>query len=81
MRAVVVDRWMEPSELTVGEGPEPGLLPGRLQVEVRAAGCNFFDILMVTIGPSATFRFLLRVSRVQTMADVASTSPTLRPVA
>ena len=47
MRAVVVDRWMEPSELSVGEFPEPESLPGRLQVEVRAAGCNFFDILMV----------------------------------
>jgi len=47
MRAVVVDRWMEPSQLKVGEAPEPKLLPGTLRVEVRAAGCNFFDILMV----------------------------------
>jgi NADPH:quinone reductase len=47
MRAVVVDRWMEPSELAVREVPEPQLAPGTLRVEIRAAGCNFFDILMV----------------------------------
>ena len=46
MRAAVVDRWMEPSELTVGEVPEPELRPGTLGITVRAAGCNFFDILM-----------------------------------
>src|SRR5262249_61218186 len=47
MRAVVVDRWMEPRELAVRELPEPEPRPGTLLVEVRAAGCNFFDILMV----------------------------------
>jgi NADPH2:quinone reductase len=47
MRAVVVDRWMEPAELRVREVPEPELRPGSLLLEVRAAGCNFFDILMV----------------------------------
>ena len=47
MRAVVVDRWMEPRELEVREVPEPAVRPGTLQIEVRAAGCNFFDILMV----------------------------------
>ena len=48
MRAIVVDRWMEPGELTVQEVPEPeGLRPGAVLVDVRAAGCNFFDILMV----------------------------------
>jgi NADPH2:quinone reductase len=47
MRAVVVDRWMEPSELTVREAPEPALRPGTMLVDVRAGGCNFFDILMV----------------------------------
>ncbi|HWP66784.1 MAG TPA: NADPH:quinone oxidoreductase family protein [Candidatus Limnocylindria bacterium] len=46
MRAVVVDRWMEPSELTVREAPEPALRAGSLMIDVRAAGCNFFDILM-----------------------------------
>jgi NADPH2:quinone reductase len=47
MRAVVVDRWMQPSELRVTEVAEPRLLPGTLALAVRAAGCNFFDILMV----------------------------------
>src|SRR5262245_47146088 len=47
MRAVVVDRWMEPRELEVREVPEPATRPGTLKLEVRAAGCNFFDILMV----------------------------------
>src|SRR5262245_31461439 len=46
MRAIVVDRWMEPGELAVREAPEPALRPGALLVEVKAAGCNFFDILM-----------------------------------
>jgi len=46
MRAVVVDRWMEPSELAVRELPDPETRAGTLGVEVRAAGCNFFDILM-----------------------------------
>jgi NADPH:quinone reductase len=47
MRAVVVDRWMEPSELVVREAPEPSAGAGQLLVDVRAAGCNFFDILLV----------------------------------
>jgi NADPH2:quinone reductase len=47
MRAIVVDRFLEPSELRVSEAPEPVVRPGTLLVEVRAAGCNFFDILML----------------------------------
>lgn len=47
MRAVVVDRFVEPALLAVREMPAPPLLPGSLRVEVHAAGCNFFDILMV----------------------------------
>jgi hypothetical protein len=47
MRAVVVDRWLEPGELSVSELPDPEVGPGRLLIEVEAAGCNFFDILMV----------------------------------
>jgi len=47
MRAIVVDRWMKPAELKVSEVPEPEVAPGTLLVEVKAAGCNFFDILMV----------------------------------
>ena len=47
MRAITVDHWMEPAELRVSEIPEPEAGPGALQVEVRAAGCNFFDTLIV----------------------------------
>jgi NADPH2:quinone reductase len=47
VRAVVVDHFQEPSSLRVAEAPEPVLRPGTLAVDVRAAGCNFFDILMV----------------------------------
>jgi NADPH:quinone reductase len=47
MRAVVVDRWMEPTELALSDAPEPMPRPGTLLVDVKAAGCNFFDILMV----------------------------------
>jgi NADPH:quinone reductase len=47
MRAIVVDRWMEPAELAVSEQPPPVLGAGQLAVDVKAAGCNFFDILLV----------------------------------
>jgi NADPH:quinone reductase len=47
MRAIVVDRWMEPRELAVRDAPEPIVSAGTLGIDVRAAGCNFFDILMV----------------------------------
>jgi NADPH2:quinone reductase len=47
MRAVVVDRWMQPSELEVREVPTPRPGAGELVVEVRAAGGNFFDTLIV----------------------------------
>lgn len=46
MRAIVVDRLMEPEELEVREAPEPELRPGTVAIDVAAAGCNFFDILM-----------------------------------
>ncbi|MBW2268396.1 MAG: NADPH:quinone oxidoreductase family protein [Deltaproteobacteria bacterium] len=46
MRAVVVERLMDPSELRVSEVDVPPLRPGTLELEVRAAGCNFSDILM-----------------------------------
>jgi len=47
VRAISVDRWMEPVELRVSEIPAPQAGPGGLQIEVRAAGCNFFDTLIV----------------------------------
>lgn len=47
MRAVVVDHWMEPSDLAVRDVPDPPCGPGMVRIAVRAAGCNFFDTLMV----------------------------------
>ena len=47
MRAIVVRDWMEPKDLEVGECPEPEVGAGALGIDIRAAGCNFFDILMV----------------------------------
>jgi len=47
VRAIAVDHWMDPAELRVSEIPEPEAGTGALQVEVRAAGCNFFDTLIV----------------------------------
>jgi len=47
MRAIVVDRWLEPRDLKAQEIPEPPLRPGTVRVEVKAAGCNFFDLLIV----------------------------------
>lgn len=47
MRAIVVDRWMEPEELVVRELPDPVVGAGQLGIDVKAAGCNFFDILIV----------------------------------
>lgn len=47
MRAVIVDRWMDPSELRVAAAPEPEPSDGEVLIEARAAGCNFFDTLLV----------------------------------
>jgi len=47
MRAIVVDRWMDPSELAVRDVPDPKVGAGQIGVDVKAAGCNFFDILIV----------------------------------
>src|SRR5262250_2992459 len=47
MRAIVVDQWMEPRDLVPRDVPDPEVGRGMLGVDVRAAGCNFFDILMV----------------------------------
>lgn len=47
MRAIVVERWTEPADLRVSEAPLPIAAPGELLIDVRAAGCNFADSLMV----------------------------------
>ena len=47
MRAISVERWTDPADLVVSEVPEPKLAPDQIRVEVHAAGCNFFDLLLV----------------------------------
>jgi NADPH2:quinone reductase len=47
MRAVVVEKFCTPSELRVTNVPEPPFESGRIVIDVRAAGCNFFDTLIV----------------------------------
>ncbi len=47
MRAVLVDRLMEPEELRVREVGVPRPEPDQVRIEIRAAGCNFSDLLML----------------------------------
>lgn len=47
MRAVVVERFTDPKELCVAEAPDPEVGPGMVGIDVRAAGCNWFDTLIV----------------------------------
>lgn len=47
MRALICSRYAERPELSLGEAPEPSPCEGEVLVDVRAAGCNFFDLLMV----------------------------------
>jgi len=46
VRAVVVDREMPHTELSVSEVEEPSVGPGEVCVATRVAGCNFFDTLI-----------------------------------
>ena len=47
MRAVVVDRWIDPKDLVVRDVPDPVARANQVVIDVKAAGCNFFDILLV----------------------------------
>lgn len=47
MRAVIVDRLMTPAELRVSECAPPAITPDAVRIEIRAAGCNFSDVLML----------------------------------
>ena len=47
MRALICTRYAERPELILGEALEPAPGPGEVLVAVRAAGLNFFDLLMV----------------------------------
>jgi NADPH2:quinone reductase len=44
---MVATRWGEPAEMEYREVADPGPGPGQVLVDVRAAACNFPDILMV----------------------------------
>jgi NADPH2:quinone reductase len=46
MHAMVVQDWCEPDDLKFVEldDPQPG--PGEVAIDVKAVGCNFFDILI-----------------------------------
>ena len=44
---MIARRWGEPAELEYAEVEEPRPQAGQVLIDVRAIGCNFFDILMV----------------------------------
>lgn len=46
MRAMLVEEWCEPRDLRLAEVPDPEPAPGQVAIDVKAAGCNFFDILI-----------------------------------
>jgi NADPH:quinone reductase len=47
MRAIVVEKFISPRELVVSEFPDPVAKPGHVVIDIKAAGANFFDGLMV----------------------------------
>lgn len=46
MRAMVVEEWCEPKDMRLRELPDPEPGPGQVAIDVKAVGCNFFDILI-----------------------------------
>jgi NADPH:quinone reductase len=47
MRAMTATEWCEPRDLRLMELPDPEPRPDQVAIDVRAIGCNFFDILIV----------------------------------
>jgi NADPH2:quinone reductase len=47
MKAIVIERWTEPAEVSVKDFPLPIAPSNGVVIDVRAAGCNFFDGLLV----------------------------------
>src|SRR5689334_11459135 len=47
MRAMIAADWCEPKDLRLVDLPDPEPKPTQVAIDVRAIGCNFFDILMV----------------------------------
>lgn len=44
---MIAEQWCEPSDLKLVELPDPKPKKDQVSIDVRAIGCNFFDILMV----------------------------------
>ena len=49
MRAVVVDRWMEPSDLKVSEVPDPAIMPGAMRIDVLTLYDPFTIVALIQI--------------------------------
>ncbi len=47
MKAVIVNEWVKPDELVIGEMAAPELGAGQVRIRIRAASINFADILIV----------------------------------
>jgi NADPH:quinone reductase len=47
MRAMMATEWCEPADMRLAEVPIPEPTAGQVAIDVRAIGCNFFDMLMV----------------------------------
>ena len=47
MRALICKEWGPPETLTVESLPDPVPGPGEVVIEVKAAGVNFPDVLVV----------------------------------
>jgi NADPH2:quinone reductase len=47
MKAILCTRYGKPSELELADIPDPVARPGEAVVAVKAAGLNFFDILLI----------------------------------
>ena len=46
MRAMIVEDWCDPKDMQLKELPDPQPGRGEVTIDVRAVGCNFFDILI-----------------------------------
>lgn len=46
MRAMIVEDWCEPKDLKLVDLPDPVPGKGEVAIDVKAVGCNFFDILI-----------------------------------
>ncbi|MFB0976790.1 MAG: alcohol dehydrogenase catalytic domain-containing protein, partial [Myxococcota bacterium] len=47
MKAVVVQEWTKPSDLSVSQIDPPTVQAGRILIDVKAVACNFADTLIV----------------------------------